>query len=282
MNSGAPPKAFVVGWPIAQSRSPLIHRYWLQKYEIAGSYDAIAVEPDRISAFLAGFGDDGFVGGNVTIPHKTAAFNAADETDDTARFLNAVNTLWREGDRLCGTNTDVCGFLQNLDETAPGWADDPGAATILGAGGAARAVAYGLIGRGFAPVRIVNRTISRAGELAALFGPPATAHSFKELAGLLGDTALLVNATSLGMINHDPLDIDLASLPLDALVTDIVYVPVETGLLAAAARRGNPTVDGLGMLLHQAVPGFQKWFGVRPQVDQRLRARLLADIGAAG
>ena len=280
MSATAPPKAFVIGWPIAQSRSPVIHRYWLEKYSIAGSYEAIAVEPDRVSAFLAGFADDGFVGGNVTIPHKTAAFAAADETDDTARILNAVNTLWREDGRLCGTNTDVYGFLKNLEEKAPGWSESGGAATILGAGGAARAIAYSLIGRGFDPVRIVNRTVSRAADLATLFGPPVTSHAFNELAGLLGDTAVLVNTTSLGMINHDPLEIDLEPLPATALVTDIVYVPIETGLLAAARARGNRTVDGLGMLLHQAVPGFQKWFGIRPEVDAALRQRVLADIGA--
>ena len=272
------PRAFIVGWPVAQSRSPLIHGHWLKLHGLAGSYERIAVPPEEIDDFLARLPASGLVGGNVTVPHKEAAFRIASERDEVALATGAVNTLWIEAGKLCATNTDAPGFLANLDDRAAGWDADPGVAVVLGAGGAARAVVWGLLRRGFA-VRIVNRTLGRAEELAARFRVGASAHGFDELPRLLAEASLLVNTTSLGMVGKDDLAIDLGPLPDRALVTDAVYVPLVTPLLAAAEARGLRTVDGLGMLLHQAVGGFERWFGVRPTVTEELRALILADIG---
>ncbi|TBW35797.1 shikimate dehydrogenase [Siculibacillus lacustris] len=275
------PRAFVIGWPIAHSRSPLIHGHWLAEHGLAGSYERIAVAPDSIDAFLRDLPTSGFVGGNVTVPHKEAAFRIAAERDAVATATGAVNTLWIDGGRLCGGNTDGPGFLANLDAESPGWDRSPGPVVVLGAGGAASAVAWGLAARGFA-VRLVNRTAARAEALAARLGSGVAAHPWADLPKLLSEARLLVNTTSLGMVGKEPLDLDLAPLPRDALVTDIVYVPLETPLLAAARARGLATVDGLGMLLHQAVPGFERWFGVRPAVTPALRAVILADMARAG
>ncbi len=272
------PRAFIVGWPVAQSRSPLIHGHWLRLHGLPGSYERITVPPEEIDAFLRALPDSGLVGGNVTVPHKEVAFRIASEKDAVALATGAVNTLWIESGKLCATNTDAVGFLANLDDRAAGWDARPGVAVVLGAGGGARAVVWGLLARGFA-VRVVNRTLARAEELAARFGARVTAHGFDELPRLLADAALLANTTSLGMAGKGDLDLDLAPLPADALVTDIVYVPLVTPLLAAAAARGLRTVDGLGMLLHQAGGGFERWFGVRPTVTDELRALILADIG---
>jgi shikimate dehydrogenase len=279
MTDTAPfPRAFVIGWPIAHSRSPLIHGHWLSIHGLPGSYEKIAVPPETVDDFLRRLPESGFVGGNVTVPHKDAAFRIATETDAVARATGAVNTLWIDGGRICGANTDGPGFLANLDGSAAGWDRRGGTAVVLGAGGAASAVAWGLASRGLA-VRLVNRTLPRAEALAARLGSAVTAHSWGETERLLADARLLVNTTSLGMVGKDPLDLDLAGLPADALVTDIVYVPLETPLLAAARARGLATVDGLGMLLHQAVPGFERWFGVRPSVGPALRDLVLADMG---
>lgn len=268
-------RAFVCGHPIAHSRSPLIHRYWLQQHGLPGSYDAIDIAPDAFAGFAASLAARGLAGGNVTIPHKEAAFAAAGRRDAAADAIGAVNTLWLEGDTLCGGNTDAHGFAANLDERAPGW-DDGSFAVVLGAGGAARAVIHALKQRGFARIAILNRTVPRAAELAEMFGAGVEAHGY-EAAGLLGQADLLVNTTSLGMHGEAlPVQVDL--LPDEAIVTDIVYVPLLTPLLEAAAGRGLRTVDGLGMLLHQAAPGFERWFGMRPQVTEGLRALVLADI----
>jgi shikimate dehydrogenase len=279
MTTSAPEtrRACVVGWPIAHSRSPLIHGHWLARHGIPGSYERVAVPPDEAPRFFADFARSGFVGGNVTVPHKEAALAACVRVEPAARAIGAVNTLWIEQGELCGTNTDAIGFLANLDESAKGWDRIPGPAVILGAGGAARAIAWGLIGRGFT-VRLVNRTLSRAEDLALRFGSGTTAHGWDALPGLLPDCRLLVNTTSLGMSGKGDLAIDLTPLRGDAVVTDAVYVPLETPLLAAARARGLTVVDGLGMLLHQAVPGFERWFGVRPTVTPELRALILADI----
>ena len=271
------PRAFVVGWPIAQSRSPLIHGHWLKVHGLAGSYERRAVPPEEIERFLADLPASGLAGGNVTVPHKEVAYRIASEKDDVATAMGAVNTLWIESGRLCGTNTDAVGFIANLDDRAPAWDADPGIAVVLGAGGAARAVVWGLIRRGFT-VRLVNRTLARAEELAARFRAGTTAHGFADLPRLLPEARLLVNTTSLGMTGKGDLDIDLAPLRDDTLVTDIVYVPLVTPLLAAAEARGLRTVDGLGMLLHQAVGGFERWFGVRPTVTDELRNLILADL----
>lgn len=275
-----PIKAGVIGWPIRHSRSPLIHRHWLKTFQIAGSYDSIAVPPEEIEGFLADLAGHGLAGCNVTLPYKQAAFHAARDLDPVASTLGAVNTLWLDDGVLCGANTDVIGFLANLDAGAPGWDAVPSRAVMLGAGGAARAVLYGLVERGF-EVCIVNRTLAHAESLARLFPGRASAHDFTDLPGLFKSAAVVVNTTSLGMAGQPPLDLDLGQLPETALVTDIVYAPIETSLLARARTRHLRTVDGLGMLLHQAVPGFARWFGVRPEVTAELRALVVADLEAA-
>ncbi|MBZ9661612.1 shikimate dehydrogenase [Mesorhizobium sp. ESP-6-4] len=270
-------KAFVAGHPIAHSRSPKIHGYWLAKYGIDGSYGAIDVAPADFAAFLKSLGENGYRGGNVTIPHKEAAFAGVARRDHAADEIGAVNTLWFEDGILCGGNTDGYGFAANLDEHAPGWAAN-GPAVVLGAGGASRAVIHALKERGVKDIRIVNRTLARAEELSRHFGAGVSAHGAGALSELLADAGLLINTTSLGMHGDATLSADPAGLPGHAIVTDIVYVPLETPLLAAARARGLKTVDGLGMLLHQAVPGFERWFGRKPEVTPELRRMIVADI----
>ncbi|MER9598428.1 shikimate dehydrogenase [Mesorhizobium sp. M0244] len=272
-------KAFVTGHPIAHSRSPKIHGYWLVKYGIDGSYQAIDVAPEAFAEFLQTLQAGGFRGGNVTIPHKEAAFALAARRDDDAEQIGAVNTLWLEDGELWGGNTDAHGFAANLDEYAPGWAAN-GPAVVLGAGGAARAVVHALKQRGVSDIRIANRTLARAQELRRRFGAGVSAHNIAATGELLKDAGLLVNTTALGMHGNEGLPADPGKLPDRAIVTDIVYVPLETPLLAAAKARGLKTVDGLGMLLHQAVPGFERWFGTRPEVTAELRQMIIADIGA--
>ena len=281
MSRPAIPTAGVIGWPVAHSRSPAIHRFWLNELGIEGDYIALPVEPEKIDAFLGGFAQSGYRGGNVTVPHKEAAFAAVAEMDAAARAIGAVNTLWIEDGKLVGGNTDVLGFLANLDGAVENWDKNPGGAIVLGAGGAARAVLFALIERGFAPIYLVNRTIERAENLAARFGKATVRPAgWSDVGGLLHDATLLVNTTTLGMKGTPSPDIDLAALPDRAVVTDIVYVPLETPLLAAAKGRGLRTVDGLGMLLHQAAPGFARWFGKRPKVTPALRAAILKTFEA--
>lgn len=277
MPEPAAKKAFVCGHPIAHSRSPKIHGYWLRQHGIAGDYVARDVAPNDFTGFFDGFAAEGFVGGNVTIPHKEAAFALAAKRDETAEAVGAVNTLWLEGGRVAAGNTDVYGFLANLDEWAPGW-DRANAAVVVGAGGASRGIVHGLRQRGMKDVRVANRTTDRARELADHFGGGVSAHGTEALRELCADAGLLVNTTSLGMHGESELPADPAWLPDDAVVHDAVYVPLRTPLLAAAERRGLRIVDGLGMLLHQAVPGFERWFGVRPRVTPELRALIVADI----
>ncbi|AZO20847.1 shikimate dehydrogenase [Mesorhizobium sp. M1E.F.Ca.ET.045.02.1.1] len=272
-------KAFVTGHPIAHSRSPKIHGYWLAKYGIDGSYRAIDVVPEDFAAFLKSLGENGYRGGNVTIPHKEAAFALVERRDEAAEAIGAVNTLWLEDGVLWGGNTDGLGFAGNLDDYAPGWAGN-GPAVVLGAGGASRAVIHALKARGVKDIRIVNRTLARARELSDRFGAGVSAHGAGAVGELLADAGLLVNTTALGMHGNETLAADPAGLPGHAIVTDIVYVPLETPLLAAARARGLKTVDGLGMLLHQAVPGFERWFGKRPEVTPELRRMIVADIEA--
>ncbi len=272
-------KAFVVGHPIAHSRSPKIHGHWLKRYGIDGSYAPLDVAPADFGDFLKGLAAGGFAGGNVTIPHKEAAFALAERRDEAAAAIGAVNTLWFEEGRLVGGNTDAHGFAANLDERAPGWAAN-GPALVLGAGGASRAVIHALKQRGVTEIRIVNRTMERARELANRFGAGVSAHPLAAAAEFLPETGLLINTTSLGMGGKGELPVDPSAMPDAAIVTDIVYVPLETPLLTAARARGLKTVDGLGMLLHQAVPGFERWFGIRPQVTPELRALIVADLGA--
>jgi shikimate dehydrogenase len=276
-------KACVIGFPIAHSRSPLIHRHWLAELGIDGSYDRVEVAPDRVETFLGSLGAQGFAGANVTIPHKEAAFRLARIEDPVALALEAANLVWiGEGGVLRGANTDVAGFLANLDECKPGWDGSLDKVVVLGAGGAARAAIHALASRGAGEIVILNRSVDRAEALGARIEGAVTALPLGEAPRAMAGASLLVNATSLGMKGQPALDLDLSGLPREALVTDLVYVPLETGLLRQARERGNPTVDGLGMLLHQAVPAFETWFGKRPTVTPELRALVIRDLGGDG
>lgn len=268
--------ACVVGWPVEHSRSPLIHNYWLKHYGIAGEYRREAVPPEALGAFLRSLAARGYVGANVTVPHKESTL-AFSEPDDRARTVGAANTLWFEG-VLRSTNTDVEGFLLNLDASAPHWDRTIAKAVVLGAGGAARAVVYGLIGRGVEQIIVVNRTFSRAETLRKAFAKSVRAARWDERNEILADAALLVNTTTLGMGGQPHLDIDVERLPGHAVVADLVYLPLTTPLLRAASARKLRTADGLGMLLHQAVRGFALWFGTVPAVTPELRALLQADL----
>ena len=282
MTDLGPSSACVVGWPISHSRSPLIHRYWLRTHGIEGDYDRVAVPPEEFADFLTTIGRTGPRGANVTVPHKETAFALCDRLTDEARAVGAVNTLWRSEGMLVGDNTDVHGFLANLDERAPNWRETLEVALVLGAGGAARAVVHGLLTTKVKRVHLVNRSEARARALASTFGDRVLAHSWDRLPELLPSADLLVNTTSLGMSGQAALDIDLRPLKVNAVVCDIVYMPLRTALLERASSLGHPTVDGLGMLLHQAVSGFERWFGVRPRVTAELRAILEKDILEAG
>jgi shikimate dehydrogenase len=272
------PRCFVIGHPIAHSRSPLIHGEWLREHRLAGSYERIDVAPADLPAFIARLREGEFAGGNVTVPHKEAVMTLVDEVSDAGRAVGAVNTLWRENGRIIADNSDVPGFLAHLDATVPGWQDRVGTALVLGAGGAARGICYGLKTRGVSRILVVNRSLERAAELAVTLGSPLEAGDWTQRDSLAGEADLIVNTTALGMQGKPPLEIDLSALRPGTIVDDIVYVPLKTALLADAGRRGGIPVDGLGMLLHQAVPGFARWFGVTPQVTPTLRALIEADI----
>jgi len=274
-------RACVVGWPIAHSRSPLIHGHWLARYGIEGSYARVAVKPDEAADFLRNLRAQGYVGCNVTIPHKEAAFAVADETLPAARAAGAANTLWYEGGRLMADNTDGAGFVSNLRATVPGFAVDGAAVSLLGAGGSARGIVHALLEAGAGEVRLFSRTRARADALAGAFGARVKAFDWGARADRSRGASLLVNTTPLGMHGAGSVEVDLDRLDRNCVIADIVYVPVVTPLLAAAHRRGLATVDGLGMLLHQAVPGFERWFGVRPEVTDELRAVLVRDIEGA-
>jgi len=274
--------AGVVGWPVGHSRSPRLHGYWLERYGIDGAYVPLAVEPGDLAACLRLLPRMGFRGVNVTLPHKEAALGVVDEADDQARRVGAVNTvIAREDGRLYGTNTDGHGFLANLGACQPGWRADAGPAVVLGAGGAARAVVAALLDRAVPEVRIVNRSRDRADALARdvvrAGDPPVTALDWEGRNEALAGAGLIVNCTVLGMSGQPALDLDLAAAPPDAVVADIVYTPLETPLLAAARARGCAVVDGLGMLLYQAVPGFAAWYGVTPEVTPELRDFVMQD-----
>jgi shikimate dehydrogenase len=271
--------ACVIGWPVEHSRSPLIHNYWLKHYGIAGGYRRELVPREEFAAFVGSLAARGYAGANVTLPHKEEAL-ALSQPDERARAVGAANTLWLDGDVLRSTNTDVEGFLGNLDARAPAWDRNPGKAVLLGSGGAARAAIYGLLSRGIRRLVVVNRTQSRAEALRQTFGPRVETAAWEERNGVLADASLLVNTTTLGMQGQPPLAIDVARLPAHAVVTDLIYAPAVTPLIAAAKGRGLRTADGLGMLLHQAVRGFALWFGKTPTVTAELRALVEADLGA--
>jgi len=274
-------RCFIIGHPVAHSRSPMIHGHWLTEHGLAGSYERVDVPPAEAAAFIARLRAGEFVGGNVTVPNKEVVLPLLDEVSETARAMGAVNTLWIENGRLHGDNTDAYGFLAHLDACVPGWTGRTGTALILGAGGAARAVIHGLVEQALNRIILVNRSPRRAVELASAFPGTVEARPWRDVATLVGESDLIVNTTSLGMRGQPPLEIDLTSMRPGTVVDDIVYVPLETPLLAEAKRRGGIPVDGLGMLLHQAVPGFERWFGVRPLVTAALRAKLEADIPAS-
>jgi shikimate dehydrogenase len=260
----------------------LIHRYWLKQYGIAGAYEKEAVRPEDLRQFLGSLAASRYVGANVTLPHKEAALRLAAVADEAARTISAANTLWLdEAGRLNASNTDAYGFMTNLNAAAPGWNEGRRPVMVLGAGGAGRAVLHGLLAEGASRILLANRTTARAQELATAFGAAVTSVDWRERNRALAGCGLLVNATSLGMTGKEALDLDLDSLPPDAVVADLVYSPLETRLLAAARGRGNRAVDGLGMLLHQAVPGFERWFGIRPAVTGELRGHVAASLGGA-
>ncbi len=269
--------AGIMGWPVGHSLSPRLHGYWLSEYAIDGAYVPFPVMVDRLADALRALPALGIAGVNLTVPHKVAACGIVDTLDPAAKRIGAINTVVVGSDgALEGRNTDAYGFITSIAETAPGWMAGAAPCVVIGAGGAARAVCVALLDAGAAEIRLVNRTQARAADLAAELGAVVTAARWDERAAALDGAGLLVNATSLGMRGQPPLDLDLARLPQGAVVNDIVYAPLETPLLAAAVRRGNRTVDGLGMLLHQGRPGFAAWFGRDPQVTPAVRAHVLA------
>ena len=274
--------AGVCGWPVKHSRSPRIHNFWLRRYGIDGVYVPLAIAPETAVEAFRALPALGISGLNVTVPNKENAFRAMDEVDRLAGRLKAVNTVVVRDGKLLGSNTDAFGFLESLQEARPGWRADVGPAVVLGSGGAARAIVAGLQDAGAPEIRLANRTRARAetlaGELSDSALAPIRTVPWEDRARALDGAALLVNTTSLGMNGQPPLELDISALPRDALVYDIVYVPLETPLLAAARARGNPAIDGLGMLLHQARPGFRAWFGTDPAVDDALRAHVMAAL----
>ena len=266
----------VIAWPAGHSRSPLIHNYWINQHKLDAEYRREAVPLDKFAAFVGNLRSNGYIGANITVPHKEAAL-ALSEPDDRARAVGAANTLWYDDDTLRSTNTDVEGFLANLDVAAPGWDRGLESAVVLGAGGGARAVVFALLQREVGRVYVINRTRDRAQALKKKFGARVHLAGWNETTGLLGGAGILVNTTTLGMVGQPPLEINLRC-PASLVVADLVYAPLETRLLASARARGLRTADGLGMLLHQAVRGFQLWFGVRPEVTPELRALVEADL----
>ena len=272
--------AGIIGWPVGHSRSPLLHGHWLGRHGIAGAYVPLAVRPGQVATALRGLAALGLAGCNVTVPHKEAALATVDHPDALARRIGAVNLVVVQPDgSLAGSNTDAYGFMANLAGCCPHWRATVGPAVVLGAGGSARAVVTSLLDAGAPEVRLLNRTRARAEELAGALDARLVVLDWAAAPTALADATLLANTTSLGMQGQPPLDIDLTPLPVQAVVTDLVYVPLETPLLAAARARGNPVADGLGMLLHQAVPSFEAWFGVRPAVTAELHALVAASLG---
>jgi len=266
----------IIGCPVAHSRSPLIHNYWIKQLGLNAEYRREEVTPDKLADFVKNLRDHGYVGANVTVPHKEAVLSLA-TPDERARAVGAANTLWYDDGTLRSTNTDVEGFLANLDSATPGWDRGLENAVVLGAGGGARAVIFALLAREVQRVYVVNRTIERAKVLQKQFGSRVKPAAWDEITGLLGGAGLLVNTTTLGMAGQPPLEVNLRC-PASLVVADLVYTPLETKLLSVARERGLRTADGLGMLLHQAVRGFQLWFGVKPEVTAELRALVEADL----
>ena len=268
----------IIAWPAGHSRSPLIHNYWIKQHGLNAEYWREPVPPEKFVEFVKNLRANGYVGANVTLPHKQVALTVT-EPDERARAVGATNCLYYDDGHLRSTNTDVEGFLTNLDSATPGWDRGLESAVVLGAGGGARAVVFALLAREVQRVYVINRTRESAEVLRKQFGARVHLAAWNEIGGLLGGAGLLVNTTSLGMVGQPPLDINLRC-PASLVVADLVYDPLETRLLAAARARGLRTADGLGMLLHQAVRGFQLWFGIKPEVTAELRALIEADLGA--
>ncbi|MGA6929643.1 MAG: shikimate dehydrogenase [Pseudolabrys sp.] len=266
----------VIAWPAGHSRSPLIHNYWIKQHKLDAEYRREAVPPDKFAEFVTHLHEHGYIGANITVPHKEPALKLS-EPDERARAVGAANALWYKDGRLRSTNTDVEGFLANLDAVTPGWDRGLSTAVVLGAGGGARAVVYALVTREVGRIYVINRTKEKAQALRNKFGSAVQVAGWDETTGLLGDAGLLVNTTTLGMVGEPPLDFNLRC-PVSMVVVDIVYAPLVTGLLASARARGLRSADGLGMLLHQAVRGFELWFGIRPEVTPELRALVEADL----
>lgn len=269
--------AGVMGWPIAQSRSPVIHNYWLEKYKINGRYVPLAVKPERLPDAIRGLPALGFRGSNLTMPHKQMAMAMVDSMTDTAKRIGALNCIVVGDDgKLLGVNNDGNGYVLSVQEVAPQWKPDAGPIAILGAGGAARALIVALLEQGATEIRLINRTLEKAEQLAKEYGAAIKPMAWDKRSDVIGDVALLANATSQGMIGKPALDISLDKLSKQTLVSDLIYVPPETPFLAAAKARGNVTINGLGMLLHQARPAFKAWFGVMPEITPELRAAVMA------
>jgi shikimate dehydrogenase len=271
--------AGVMGWPVAHSRSPLIHNHWIHKHNLNGAYGMFPVAPEQLQTAIRGLKALGMAGCNITIPHKVSAMQLVDWVDPLAQRIGAINTIVVQADgSLHGYNNDGFGYIQSLLEAQPGWQATTGPAVVIGAGGAARAIVVALLDAGATEVRVINRTRSKADEFAQEFGPGVTSISWESRQDALSDAALLVNTTNQGMHGQPALDLPLTQLPRNALVSDAVYVPLETPLLTAAKLRGNPTVNGLGMLIHQARPAFQAWFGVLPDADKALYEKVIKTI----
>lgn len=271
--------AGVMGWPVMHSRSPMLHNYWFEQHRLQGRYLPLAIEPGKLGPALRALAPLGFAGCNLTIPHKEAALAIVDEIAPTARKMGAIScvTVGKDG-RLTGSNNDGYGYIHSLLEAAPDWKADAGPVVVIGAGGGARAVIMSIAERGAKEIRVTNRTLARARTLEAEFGGPVKAVAWEERARALEGAALVVNTTSQGMVGEPALELDLGKLPRSAIVSDIVYIPRETPLLRAARERGNRTVNGLGMLLHQARPAWEAWFGISPKVTPELRAMIEATI----
>ena len=264
--------ASVMGWPVMHSRSPMLHNYWMRQHALTGVYVPLAIQPDGLAAALRALHPLGFSGCNLTLPHKQTAMAVVDEVDEVARRIGAISCVTVRADgSLAGTNNDCFGFIHNLKQEYPNWRADAGPAVVLGAGGGARSVCYALMQAGATEIRVVNRSFARAQSLAADFGAPLQALPWEQRHAALDGAAMAVNTTSLGMAGQPALDIRLDALPKTALAADIIYIPLETPLLAAARRRGNRTSNGLGMLLHQARPAWKLWFGIEPAVTVELR-----------